>query len=81
MDYPLGGILGNPFDQNGGCLNPYSNGLPSRGRAASDQQLGFPGLNPYSNGLPSRGQVHCIRKTPDGGSLNPYSNGLPSRGG
>ena len=36
-------------------LNPYSNGLPSRGLLTSDIRTRRWGLNPYSNGLPSRG--------------------------
>ena len=31
MDYPLGGRRNKTTRDNGLCLNPYSNGLPSRG--------------------------------------------------
>ena len=37
-------------------LNPYSNGLPSRGIHAWIFQAIAQCLNPYSNGLPSRGE-------------------------
>ena len=37
------------------CLNPYSNGLPSRGMRQKLTAFLKAGLNPYSNGLPSRG--------------------------
>ena len=61
-------------------LNPYSNGLPSRGYEELRSELIQLGLNPYSNGLPSRGKEgqRCPLYSK---GLNPYSNGLPSRGG
>ena len=55
MDYPLGEYsrkLGLFHLQS---LNPYSNGLPSRGLLVGTQIALWVGLNPYSNGLPSRG--------------------------
>ena len=63
-----------------GCLNPYSNGLPSRGTHVKCKQLKSLGLNPYSNGLPSRGKQLLIQGKKVAWGLNPYSNGLPSRG-
>ena len=55
MDYPLGvtAYSGGLRDFSG--LNPYSNGLPSRGSEAKLTGAKLTGLNPYSNGLPSRG--------------------------
>ena len=39
-------------------LNPYSNGLPSRGQVYMRLTFDVPSsLNPYSNGLPSRGSL------------------------
>ena len=39
-------------------LNPYSNGLPSRGIKGYYGNIPeIMGLNPYSNGLPSRGET------------------------
>ena len=63
-----------------GGLNPYSNGLPSRGDVATQYWYGDVGLNPYSNGLPSRGGPFTMQLKNSAWSLNPYSNGLPSRG-
>ena len=67
MDYPLGEktfillTLVAPAR-----LNPYSNGLPSRGHFSNGDWYCLHGLNPYSNGLPSRG---CPLKM--SGSLQP----------
>ena len=47
MDYPLGDQLLCPYGQRTRCLNPYSNGLPSRGtRAFSFQEGDIPVLIP-----------------------------------
>ena len=62
------------------CLNPYSNGLPSRGATREEVELYrpevlIPILMDYPLGaklLPADQWKHM--------SLNPYSNGLPSRG-
>ena len=56
MDYPLGGVLpfGVPLQRL--RLNPYSNGLPSRGEMVNLSLAKTECLNPYSNGLPSRGR-------------------------
>ena len=80
MDYPFWGcnVTRNPHLLR--RLNPYSNGLPSRGHHVHcPEEIHRDSLNPYSNGLPSRGQEdELLRQRQDG--LNPYSNGLPSRG-
>ena len=56
MDYPLGDVLlSNQKQDSSSGLNPYSNGLPSRGSVFKWLDVAKLGLNPYSNGLPSRG--------------------------
>ena len=56
MDYPLGGKDFSRVGLPDRCLNPYSNGLPSRGWNTNPDTGVHSGLNPYSNGLPSRGK-------------------------
>ena len=56
MDYPLGGIKHEKQGPVWTGLNPYSNGLPSRGIEIYQGKIRkHCSLNPYSNGLPSRG--------------------------
>ena len=57
MDYPLGAGGGLPGIVRNIGLNPYSNGLPSRGLYKELKSPGLFCLNPYSNGLPSRGDI------------------------
>ena len=61
------------------CLNPYSNGLPSRGTLdfvnECDKRVLIPILMDYPlGGLAKIASGYAQM------SLNPYSNGLPSRG-
>ena len=63
MDYPLGEILIRCSPQGQRGLNPYSNGLPSRGELVNWIKHEKEGrLNPYSNGLPSRGWLEELRQ-------------------
>ena len=62
MDYPLGAFVRVVESVYNSCLNPYSNGLPSRGQPRHVTKFSSYGLNPYSNGLPSRGAYrHKLR--------------------
>ena len=81
MDYPLGEkALQGQAKGLMKSLNPYSNGLPSRGRWQMCFGPSLRRLNPYSNGLPSRGNQSHTQRSRSNVCLNPYSNGLPSRG-
>ena len=63
-----------------GSLNPYSNGLPSRGAENSNSKLQPVGvLIPILMDYPLGVVVSTLVKNIIAG-LNPYSNGLPSRG-
>ena len=81
MDYPLGASDTTTVFETWVCLNPYSNGLPSRGtkKLCGTKYYNFV-LIPILMDYPLGEEWDTIKlfKAP---GLNPYSNGLPSRGG
>ena len=80
MDYPLGEMCKSFKWICHKCLNPYSNGLPSRGQfAVSHSHIEEMVLIPILMDYPLGDQERDFAILEESG-LNPYSNGLPSRG-
>ena len=82
MDYPLGAVPATYWRNNYlDRLNPYSNGLPSRGHFVNgDWGALFGVLIPILMDYPL-GDPGIVVAAFQNLGLNPYSNGLPSRGG
>ena len=79
MDYPLGAVYRSTGTANGKGLNPYSNGLPSRGRKRYSYGKRHGVLIPILMDYPLGVLENTLLLKRSGTSLNPYSNGLPSR--